>query len=412
VRKSTSLAGLERLVGGRQWLALMVAAGCAPVPEKTVDEIPQPVVNGTEALPCQFPSAVMVAMSGGLCTGTLVHPRLVTFAAHCQLAGTVRSIYFGENATTPARKVGVDSCNFYPDYKPNVNDVAYCVLSEEVKDVPIAPVLMGCETSILQKGLMLDLVGFGITSMKQPRSYGVKRYAQVPLLNTPGPTTNIAQVGTSSSNGCEGDSGGPILAHLDDGTWRTVGVASTTAVDTTAQECISPTNYVLLHRWVSWIETDSGIDITPCHTASGTWSPSADCGHFSTTADMAVGLWDNGCGGPGTVSTGPSMTCGAGTSDGGAATARTDARGDGANAARADGGITAQMMTTPGSSSSPSTPSSASADGGDPSPTLGLPAGHDAGCSCHTGSGGGAVPTVWPLAVVLAVAALRRRRRP
>ena len=77
--------------------------------------------------------------------------RLVTFAAHCQLAGTVRAIYFGENASSPSRKVDVASCNFYPNYKANVNDVAYCVLAEEVNDVPLAPLLMGCETSVLQK---------------------------------------------------------------------------------------------------------------------------------------------------------------------------------------------------------------------------------------------------------------------
>jgi len=281
----------RNLLDCRPWLVLTLVLGCDPEPGAVspVREIAQPVVNGQTAAPCQWPSAVMVVLSRGLCSGTLVNPRLVTLAAHCQLAGTVRAIYFGENSKTPARKVGVSKCNFYPDYEANVNDVAYCVLSEAVNDVPIAPVLMGCETGILEAGKMVDLVGFGITSMQQPASYGIKRFASVPLLNTPGATTNIAQVGTTTGNGCEGDSGGPIFTRLSDGTWRTIGVASTTAVETngTLMECVSPTNYVLLHRYVGWIESDSGIDITPCHDADGRWNPSAECGRFSTADKYA-----------------------------------------------------------------------------------------------------------------------------
>src|SRR5689334_8805581 len=108
--------------------------GCAPPPDAppAVDELVQPVVGGTNAGGCQFPTAVLVLLSGGLCTGTLVNSKLVTFAAHCQLAGTVRAIYFGENASAPARKADVQSCNFYPNYKPNLNDVAYCILKDEV----------------------------------------------------------------------------------------------------------------------------------------------------------------------------------------------------------------------------------------------------------------------------------------
>src|SRR5437762_1754956 len=112
----------------------MVAPGCGVEPEQPppVEQIEQAVVGGQSAEACQFPAAGMVLLSGGLCTGTLVNPKLVIFAAHCQLAGTVRSIYFGENASAPARKAEVQSCNFYPNFKANVNDVAYCVLKDEI----------------------------------------------------------------------------------------------------------------------------------------------------------------------------------------------------------------------------------------------------------------------------------------
>jgi hypothetical protein len=376
-------------------LALVTTASCAPEPQQApaVEQIEQAVVGGQEANACQFPAAGMVLLSGGLCTGTLVHPRLVIFAAHCQLAGSVRSIYFGENAATPARKAEVETCNFYPNFKANVNDVAYCVLKEEIKDIPIAPVLMGCETSVLQKGRTVDMVGFGITSMKQPRSYGIKRWAAVPLLNTPTATTNIAQVGNSTSNGCEGDSGGPIYVRLDDGTWRTAGVASTTAVDTTDPECVYPTNYVLVNRWIDWIEKDSRVDITPCHDSDGTWNPSPECGQFATTTDATTGTWETGCSAPGAVSAGATVTCGPayGTppGDGGGRDPRTG--GGGVVAPRSDG-----------------TAIPHDAGGEDATPTLGLPNSYHGGCSASPMA---AAPRLWPLLLVASIVISLRRRR-
>jgi Trypsin len=412
----------RKFIDCRAWLGLVVALGCTPDPgaASAVSLIARPVVNGLEATSCQWPSAVMVLLTSGLCTGTLVHPRLVTLAAHCQLAGTVRAIYLGETLTAPARKIDVVSCKFFPGFRANVDDVAFCVLSEEVKDLPIAPLLMGCETSILKKDKMLDLVGFGITSMHQPRSYGIKRWAAVPLLNTPGPGTNIAQVGTSSSNGCEGDSGGPIFVRLDDGTWRTVGVASTTAVDPQAQECVSPTNYVLLHRYAAWIESESGIDITPCHDADGRWNPSADCAHFSTAADTTTGTWDTSCNAPGAVSAGASSTCGAGTAA--PATGETTGTADSGPAVPAEAGTEPPPPPAPASGAGP--PSASDLDGAAAVPprdatgvtmaavpTLDPPAAHDAGCSCRLASRVEPRSRWWVLSVV-ALIALARRRRP
>jgi MYXO-CTERM domain-containing protein len=403
----------------RPWLVLALVLGCESDPGAVpaVHEIAQPVVNGQTATLCQWPSAVMVVLARGLCSGTLVNPRVVTLAAHCQTAGPVRSIYFGESNRTPARKVDVSKCNFYPDFQANVNDVAYCVLSEPVNDVPIAPVLMGCETSVLEKGKMVDLVGFGITSMQQPTSYGIKRFASVPLLNTPGPTGNIAQVGTSS-NGCEGDSGGPIFVRLADGTWRTIGVASTTAVETdgTTMECVSPTNYILLSRYVRWIESDSGIDITPCHDADGRWNPSAECGRFSTAANTSTGTWDDGCSAPGAVSADPGASCapsaGAGgdggpRNDGGAA--RVDVRlpeppPSGLGPVVGDGGAPAFEPAPSPDGTIPALP--------DALPTLGMAASHGTGCSCHLGTstppGGG---MLWLSGLAALARRLRRRRK-
>src|SRR6266566_716827 len=66
-----------------------------------------------------------------------------------------RTATFGETRTsTGARTVPIASCKVYNGPKiPNVlNDWAYCKLSMPVNDVPIIPILMGCETDILKPG--------------------------------------------------------------------------------------------------------------------------------------------------------------------------------------------------------------------------------------------------------------------
>src|SRR5688572_27429935 len=50
-------------------------------PDAPPDEVPEsPIYGGTNVPSCGWPSAVEL---GGSCSGTLVHPELVIYAAHC-----------------------------------------------------------------------------------------------------------------------------------------------------------------------------------------------------------------------------------------------------------------------------------------------------------------------------------------
>ena len=97
-----------------------------------------------------------------------------------------------------------------------------------------------------------------------------------------------------------------MLIKFADESWRTVGIASTLAGD-----CGSPgafNAYAMVKNAIPWVEETSGIDVTPCHDADGTWNPGPECGGFWTGLNEGNGSWSDWC--AGTPSGGPSYTCG------------------------------------------------------------------------------------------------------
>ena len=80
-------------------------------------------------------------------------------------------------------------------------------------------------------------------------------------------------------------------------------------------ECGTGGYYSMMHRGMSWFETQTGYDLTPCHDANGTWNPGPDCGSFPLAPGVGSGTWANGCSG-GAV-TGYSSACGAPYADDG-----------------------------------------------------------------------------------------------
>ena len=89
--------------------------------------------------------------------------------------------------------------------------------------------------------------------------------------------------------------GGPAYIKLPDGTWRVTGIDSRG----TQLECGYPEIHAMMHINAAWVEEKSGVDITPCHDADGTWNPSSDCTFAPTDAETAYGGWADGCaGGP------------------------------------------------------------------------------------------------------------------
>ncbi len=262
---------------------------------------PVAVHGGTPNETCAWPTAVAVSGGNSLCTGTLVHPRVVMFAAHC--GGGNKTILFGEDITKPTKTVKPDLCLVNPDYagvNDQEHDWGFCRLSDAITDLPVTPVVYGCETEIVFVGQTAAVTGFGIT--EEGGNAGIKNWGLTPIRNV-GPFS--ADVGGGNDPGiCPGDSGGPAFVKYPDGSWHTFGIASTLT-----GQCGGVGTHSLTWNAVPWVEQESGIDITVCHDQDGTWNPTHKCTNFyAGEAGVGVGEWLQWC--PGTPAGGASNTCG------------------------------------------------------------------------------------------------------
>jgi hypothetical protein len=296
------------------WLAASVVGASTGVPAPHAPDAivgvssPQPIKNGIDADTCQFPSVVaMLDWSGTpFCTGSLIHPELVLFAAHCDAAYPTAHVAFGESADAPARQVSVQSCERFPGYTNTSEsvDLAYCRLAEPVTDIPIVPVMAGCEVEELRVDDTVTIVGFGATDAsfgeygwENVVGGGIKRYTTqtVELLDL---ANNDIYLLGNDTGGCPGDSGGPVLVELSDGSWRVAGVGSTVhpdAYEQTGEPCGYGTVYDMAYTHLAWIESSSGLDVTPCQTVTGFYDPEPGCGPFPRSPGAIGPSWANAC---------------------------------------------------------------------------------------------------------------------
>src|SRR5690606_24719724 len=90
----------------------------------TLDLPPSAVYGGDTVPTCGWPTTVSME---GSCTGTLVHPELVIYAAHC--GSGYNQVRLGENINggTGGRSVKTEFCRTYPGGQPgNGSDFAFC----------------------------------------------------------------------------------------------------------------------------------------------------------------------------------------------------------------------------------------------------------------------------------------------
>jgi Trypsin len=251
-----------------------------------------PIIGGSVASTCVWPTAIMLIGPVG-CSGALVHTRVVVTARHCLTAedGTFRpptAIGFGETSAQWAKTVDVSLCYTHPD-----NDFGICVLKHDVAGIPIVPVMAPCEMSELAAGKAIVEAGFGWTTAAG-RAYGTKKWING-TIDSFAPDQIDIDVTTGSQDGeYFGDSGGPLFFQMPDSTWRVIGVdyGSPAVIEGSTAPRVS--TYKSVPYDVAWAEEVSGIDLTPCHDASG-WHPTAACTGFPIDPGGGVGSWSTLC---------------------------------------------------------------------------------------------------------------------
>lgn len=237
----------------------------------------QGITGGVEAQACEWPS--LVALGG--CSGTLVHPSLVVYAAHCGLA--MAEVRFGTASSLPARVADVSSCRQYPDAQlGDGSDLAYCVLREPVLDVPPSRILAGCELDALSAGTVAQIVGFGVDTTGG--DFGVQRAATTRVARV---TTDELFLDSSESDTCRGDSGGPVFIEVASGSESSeLRLAGVTSAGSSSECGQGVGHYINLASKLDWLESSSGLDVSPCFDGAD-WSPTPACSRVPGRPSLA-----------------------------------------------------------------------------------------------------------------------------
>ncbi len=198
-------------------LVSLVLAGCAPPPDQATPAA-SPIVGGTAG---GNPAVVVLQNyeSGGLCTGTLIAPRVVLTAKHCVQRPFAEGpaspsqivVGVGDNIRRLSNVLRVQSISTTPgiyteDSRGSIGrdligvDVAVMLLQSGVAGIDPIPIRREDPGPLV--GQTITAVGFGQTPSGQ---VGVKYTA---MGRVQGVTGDLIYVGPLT---CQGDSGGPAI---------------------------------------------------------------------------------------------------------------------------------------------------------------------------------------------------------
>lgn len=180
----------------------MLVAGCAldgPVETNT-----RGIVNGESH--SGDPAVALLDLGDGLCTGTVISPKIILTAAHCL---TVPAANISAHFINTIGETGevIDATSYA--VKPNT-DLGIIALASPASATPIPANPNPLEGAL---GEAVRIVGFGVTS-ENGQDSGIKRIGSATLDSVPIDTGEMYTTNEPQGT-CYGDSGGPNFMTFD-----------------------------------------------------------------------------------------------------------------------------------------------------------------------------------------------------